>query len=234
MGFFEGVLQADDTRYVGSIARHIVQTADASTARGRVIALRDYLRAHVSYLGAPFNDRPFLRATAIDVLRSGHGYCGEVTRAFICLAAAVGIPAQRINLYGRSPHVVAEAELAPGDRVIVDCQNPPHVPGLERLDQLVLSRKYEGYSTLNLRRLYLQGLFSRVTLQIGPLTFWTENPHALKATLWFLLTLALLGFQAGKMLIHIYLHRRGWVRTSNRAAIRGTVIVTATDPGHLP
>src|SRR5215471_2274501 len=138
ISFNEAVTQRKNNQYIKSVAEEIVQKANAFDNRARVIALRDYLREHVKYQGASEEDRPFLRASAADTLRSGRGFCGEVTRAFIRLADAVGIRAQRINLYGRLNHVVAEAELRPGERVLVDSQNPPHIRDLEPLDQVML------------------------------------------------------------------------------------------------
>src|SRR5439155_17985609 len=125
-----------------------------------------------------------------------------------------------INLYGKSPHVVAEAELAPGDRVIVDCQNPPKIAGLERLDRLILRPEYSDYSTLHLRRLHLNWLVSRLKLEMGPLTYWTENPHSLKASLWLLLAAAFLGLKGARSLVGFSLRRRGWIHVSNVPALR--------------
>ena len=153
-----------------------------------------------------------MRATAADTLRSGLGYCGEVTRVFICMAASVGVRAQRINLYGKENHVVAEAQLAPEKRVIVDCQNPPRIAQLVPLDKVILQPECSDYSTLNLRRLRLNWLVSRLKLEMGPLTYWTENPHLLKATIWFFLAAALLSLKLALQLARLMLRRAGWVR----------------------
>jgi len=219
MSSIEATKQLQESRYVKAIAEGIVQKAGAGDNRSRVIALRDYLRERVSFQGAPDADRPFLRATAAETLRSGKGYCGEVTRAFIRLSAAVGIRAQRINLYGSDNHVVAEAELRPGERVLVDGQYPPHVRDLEPLDRVILRPEYDDYSTLHLRRLRLNWLVSRIKLEMGPLTYWIENPHALKSGLWLALALALLIgkflFIGGKSLAIRLLARRGWVKVAD-------------------
>lgn len=218
MSLFEAGVQRQNSRYIKSVAEEVVQKAGAKDSRARVIALRDYLREHISFQGAPYNDRPFLRASAADTLRSGKGYCGEVTRAFIRLADAVGIKAQRINLYGSDNHVVAEAELQPGERVLVDGQNPPHVRELEPLDQVMQRPEYDDYSTLHLRRLHLNWLVTRLKLEMGPLTYWIENPHALKSSLWLALALALLIarflFLGGRSLAKRLLIRRGWVKVA--------------------
>jgi len=120
----------------------------------------------------------------------------------------------RLCGYGGDNHVVAEAELRPGERVLVDSQNPPHARDLEPLDEVILRLEYYDYSTLHLRRLHLNWLVSRVKLELGPLTYWTENPHALKSGLWLALAMTLL---VGKFLFmgerspaRILLARGGW------------------------
>lgn len=227
MGLAQSRLQYPDSHYVRSIAWDVIQRAGAADPRSRVIALRDYLQANVSLHGAPVDHRPFLRASATETLRSRKGLCGEVTRTFIVMAEAVGIRAQRINLWGTSPHVVAEVELGPGDKVLVDAQNPPRIAGLERLDRVILRDGYDDYYTLNLRRLGLNAMISRIKIEMGPLTYWTENPHALQALLWFLLALALvvacLAIQLGRACVRYCLHRRGWVHISNAKVARQTV-----------
>jgi hypothetical protein len=216
MCVFEAITQYQNSRYIKALADEIVRKAGAKDNRSRVIALRDYLREHVSFEGADDGDRPFLRASAADTLRSGKGYCGEVTRAFIRLAEAAGIRAQRINLYGADNHVVAEAELSPGVRVLVDGQNPPHVRDLETLDQVMLRPEFDDYSTLHLRRLHLNWLVSRVKLQLGPLTYWIESPSALRSTMWLSSVLTLLvgryTFVAARSMSRKFLVKRGWVK----------------------
>ena len=215
MSASEAVLQREDDNYLRVVTRNIFLDAGAHDRRSQIVAIRDYLRSHISYHGAPYWDRPFLRDTAVDTLRTGLGYCGEDTRAFICMAATDGIWAQRINLVGRDLHVVAEAEVTPGDDVIVDCQNPPHIRDLESLDQVMQRPEYSDYYTLNLRRFRVAWLIARLKLQMGPLTFWTENPHAMKAVLWGVpVILMALGVALRRLLRHV-LHRRGWVHLSN-------------------
>jgi Transglutaminase-like superfamily len=210
--------QIDENKYIKRLAEEIIRDNNACDNISRVIALRDYLRENVTHQFAVHNYRPFLRASAAETLRSGKGYCGESTRAFIKLADAVGIRAQRINLYGESSHVVAEAELRPGHRVLVDSQNPPQVRDLESLDRVIVRPEYRDYSTLNLRRLRLSRLITRVKLEIGPLTYWTENPHALKAALWVALASIIIVTRMvwilSRALVGRYLQRNGWVRVS--------------------
>jgi hypothetical protein len=211
----EAAQQYKESSYVDAVAWEVVNREQTKDARSRIIALRDYLRQNVTFQSAPMQGRPFLRASAAETLQSGKGYCGEVTRAFIQMADAVGIRAQRINLYGRNPHVVAEAELSPGDAVIVDCQYPPQIRDLEKLDQVILRREYDDYYTLNLRRLRINWLVTRIKTEIGPLTYWTENPRALKAALWFGLAFFLVVCKAARSLFRYLLHKRGWVHVSD-------------------
>ena len=215
LAFYQLVLQYDEQRYVASVARKIVKDAGATDARSRVLALRDYLRQNVSFHDAPTIDRPFLRDSAADTLRSGKGYCGEVTRAFICMSGALGIPAQRINLWGKSPHVLAEADLGDGNRVLVDSQNPPQVADLEPLDQVMQRPEYDDYYTLNLRRLGVSKVVSRLKLEMGPLTYWTENPHALKALLMLGLAAGLIVINRLRYLLRLLLRKRGWIHKSS-------------------
>jgi hypothetical protein len=219
MSSIEAVEQHQESLYVKAVAGEVVRKAGAEDNRARVIALRDYLRERVTFQGAPYDVRPFLRATAAETMRSGKGYCGEVTRAFIRLAGAAGIKAQRINLYGKDNHVVAEAELSPGEWALVDGQNPPHIRDLEPLDQVILRPEFDDYSTLHLQRLRLNWLVSRIRLEMGPLTYWFEEPHALKSALWLALALALLIgnplFAGGRSLTRMLLAKNGWVRVTS-------------------
>ncbi|MGH8597439.1 MAG: transglutaminase domain-containing protein, partial [Gammaproteobacteria bacterium] len=197
-GLFEWSRQWQENRFVGNLAQDIVEKARASDNRSRVLALQAYLRTHVTYHGASYDNRPFFRASASDTLQSGKGYCGEVTRAFIRMSAAVGIRAHRINLYGSLLHVVAEAELGAGDKVIVDCQHTPQVIKLERLEQVIARPEYDNYATLNLRRLGLDRFVPPFQWEIGPVSDWLESPHAIKASLWFLLAI---GFMVARRLL---------------------------------
>lgn len=214
------VLYFQNQRYVAQVARSVIEQAQAQGPRERVLALQKYLQTHVSYHGAPHDDRPFFRASAADTLQSGLGYCGEVSRAFIKMAHAVGIRAQRINLYGPlGSHVVAEAELNEHERVIVDCQNPPQVPELEPLEKTMLRPNYNDYSTLNLRRLHLDWLFRRVKLEMGMWNYWLESPHALKALSWLALAVTLVSLRLVILvvprLLRRILTRCGWVQLSD-------------------
>lgn len=215
----EAYWQIQEDRFIAELAGRIVSRSGATTPLEKVTALREHILGNVRFQGAAYDDRPFFRASAAETLQSGMGYCGEVTRAFINLAGAEGIRAQRINLWGRTPHVVAEAEISKGNNVIVDCQNPPMIPNLETLDNVILSHDFEDYYTLNLRRLHLTWLITRVRMRLGLATWWLENPHALKSILWGGLLVLSLGLwcAAGcfRKLLRSFLLRRGWVHRSS-------------------
>lgn len=180
----EAYRQVGEDRYIDDLAGRIVSKAGARSPREKVIALREHIIHNVRYQGAQYYNRPVFRATAAETLQSGLGYCGEVTRAFINLALAEGIRAQRINLWGKDPHVVAEAEIEPGKFVIADCQNPPKVKDLVSLDEAISQPQFDDFYTFNLRRMRLEGVVTRLRTETWTLIYWLENPHALMATIW--------------------------------------------------
>lgn len=185
MGLWSAASGINDSRYVRAVAVEAAAKAGAETDRDRIIAMRDYLRTHVTSVGVRSAGRPFLRDSAAETLRKGNGFCGEVSRAFVIMAFELGIPARRLNLYGRSPHVVAEAKAAPHHFVVVDSQSPPLIADLESLDEVIRRFGYTDHYTLNLRRFHLDRLLPRVSLDAGPLTYWLEQPDLIRATGWF-------------------------------------------------
>ena len=179
-----------DEQYVRVVARDVVQSVHGAEPRSVVLALRDHVRSHVTHRGLPFDGRPFLRDSAADTLRSGKGHCGEATRAFINLAAAVGISAQRLYLEGQTPHVVAEVTLEGGDELIVDAFDEPYIPDIESLDEVMRRPQFNSYSTLNGRRA-LRWLPS-FRSNLGPVSYWIESPHLLRALFWLISAIILL------------------------------------------
>lgn len=229
----EGFIEARETDYVGTIAHTVVEAARAATREQKALALRDYLRQHVSYQGLPQDNRPYFRYSAADVLRTGRGYCGDVSRAFICMADAVDLPAQRINLYGTDIHTVAEADIGQRRRVVLDCQNPPHIPDalpgpdgkrrLPTIDQVIALPQYDDYYTLNLRRIHVNWLVTRVKLENGPVNVWMERPHALKAFLWLFIAALVGGYALWRAALRRWLLRRGWIHISDRPRVERAV-----------
>lgn len=203
----------EDSR-LRQIAELIVSEAGATTQRHKAVAIRDFLRKNVTYQGVSISGRPFLRSTALETINSGKGYCGEVTRSFIGLARTVGVQAQRINLYGKDNHVVAVADLGDGESTIIDCQHPAHIVELQTLDRVMLLPEFSDYSTFNFRRIGFGWLIPRLKVNIGWLTYLTENPYTIKALI-SLLLLAILWFLAlCRDVVSWFLHKRGWVHSS--------------------
>jgi hypothetical protein len=190
-----------EQRWIAEKARAIVQTTQASNKEDEILALRDYIRKHVRYEGLSESGRPFLRATAKETLQSGRGFCGEATRAFIVLARSLGIRSQRVNLYGRINHVVAEVELN-GRLVLVDLQeNPVTNSILDRqwwtVDEVLFLKEspWKNYSNIHLGRLPLINLFVRgIRLRIGLISWIVENPPLMKAILFLVLSVMVVFF----------------------------------------
>lgn len=212
----------EDSR-LRQIAESIVSEAGATTQRHKAVAIRDFLRKNVTYQGVSISGRPFLRSTALETINSGKGYCGEVTRSFIGLARTVGVQAQRINLYGKNNHVVAVADLGDGESTIIDCQHPAHIVELQTLDKVMLLPEFSDYSTFNFRRIGFGWLIPRLKVNIGWLTYLTENPNALKAFGAFSSIIFLNALACVRPSIRRFLKWRGWVHTSDEAAIRNTL-----------
>ena len=100
LGISEAVTQRRESRYVAAMAQNIVRQANASDETSTIIALRDYLRRNVTRDNYPVRGRPFLRDTAAYALQTGHGRCGESTRAFVNMAESLGLHAYRLYIEG--------------------------------------------------------------------------------------------------------------------------------------
>lgn len=162
-----------EQKYLDKKAHEIVSAANAHTQTEQILALRDYVRLNVTSAGLNLNDkRPFLRDSAKRTLEKGKGFCGEATRTFVCLSRQLGIEAQRINLYGKYPHVVAEVELNTGEQFFVDCTRTPD--GTTMFDLLITLKQlmsdpkygYTYYSTIHLRRIGLYKILKGLRLRI--------------------------------------------------------------------
>jgi Transglutaminase-like superfamily len=181
VGAFYAVKQYREQRYVNQFARNVSAQAGSRDTMGTVVALRDYLRQNVRRDSFPARGRPFLRNTAAETLASGKGRCGESTRAFVNMAAGLGIQARRLYLEGRRRHVVALVTLEDGRQVIVDSADRPFFFDIEPLDQLSQHPEFNYHSSFNAQRM-LVALPSN-TINLGPLSYVFENPHAIAALL---------------------------------------------------
>jgi hypothetical protein len=219
----DAILSVQDACYTRGMAETVVCQAGAATPRQKVLALRNYLRkeVHIPHTPGWMEDRPFLRQSAAETLQTHEGWCGEETRAFIVMADAVGVRAQRLNLYGEADaHVVAEADLGCDGKVIVDCQQPPHIAELTPLDEVVGGSQFKDYSTLNLRRVGLGSFVPRLKLSMGAVGYWVERPHMLRALFWAALALGLVTLKGLRSLVRWLLHRRGWIHASDQARLQ--------------
>jgi hypothetical protein len=180
----EGITQKREDDYVRTQAREALRDAPASDSGARLLALRDYVRARVHNVDFHARGRPFLRDTTADILRNGKGRCGEATRAFVNLARASGIDAQRLYLDGPRPHVLAVVHTGDGRRLVVDPYESPYVKGVEPLERLPAHPEFTSYTTLGFRRMWPLRSFPSNEFNLGPLNYLLENPHALTSLLW--------------------------------------------------
>jgi hypothetical protein len=167
-----------------------LRDAPGDDLNSKVTAIRDYLRTHVRDIWFYADRRPFLRDTAADTLRLGRGRCGEATRAFINMARAAGIPAQRLYLEGVKSHVVALIDGEDGRRMIVDSADNPFFAENEPLSNLPNHVGFTSASSLEWRRLRILRRIPSNEWRLGPLVYFLENPHALVACLSFILSAA--------------------------------------------
>ncbi|MBI2269188.1 MAG: transglutaminase domain-containing protein [Bacteroidetes bacterium] len=94
----------------------------------RVKKIHAYVKSHIGFEGLDVNmDRPILRASEIETLKSGKGFCGENVRVMIKLLDQVGIPARRFYLYGEQwQHVLTECKID-GKWYLIDAHNDPFI-----------------------------------------------------------------------------------------------------------
>ncbi|MBV9926487.1 MAG: transglutaminase domain-containing protein [Acidobacteria bacterium] len=193
-----GALQMREQRrqdeYVRAVTREVLAGVP-DDFDSKVIALRDYVRAHVRNVEFWRLSRPFLRDTAADTLRTGKGRCGEASRVFVNMALAAGIDAQRLYLEGEKSHVVSVVGRSDGSRLIVDsATDPTYFPDLEPLAAFSTHKEFETYSTW--RRTRALRRLPPNFVSLGPLAYLFENPHALLAGLCFLASASLLALAA--------------------------------------
>jgi hypothetical protein len=226
---YEFVQYRAELRWAGLRARQVVTQAHAVSTEQQVHALADYVKNNVRFEDAPYTNRPFLRASAKDILSSGRGYCGEATRAFVVMASTLNIPSQRINLHGPTVnHVVPEVEVKRGHWVLVDIQRNPVTnafldPKWRTLDESMTAPEspFVDYSNINLRRVPLLSHFvRRVKLQNTELGWILENPELIMSIFLAGMSLLLIAVLImDRILIRLYSRRLGveFVPYRNRA-----------------
>jgi hypothetical protein len=188
----EAVRQHREDVYVRSVSEEVLRETPGSDPVSRVAALRDFVRGRVRNQNFSARNRPFLRDTAAETLRSGKGRCGEATRVFVNLAAAAGIRAQRLYLEGSRPHVVAVVSAEDGSKLLVDSFEQPYLPEIEPLEGLARHKEFTSYSTFGWRRSRALRALPAHEVSLGPLNYLLENPHALLSFVWLLLAASML------------------------------------------
>jgi hypothetical protein len=196
LGLREGVRQHRDDLYVQAAAQEALSEATGTDLASKLTAMRDFVRTRVRNVDFPARNRPFLRHSAADTLAMGKGRCGEATRLFVNMASSVGISAHRLYLEGRKPHVVAVVVAEDGSRFAVDSADRPYLSEIEPLDKLQKNPQFTSYSTLGWRRLGVLRSLPSHDVNLGPLNYVFENPHALLACLWLLPSATLFGLAA--------------------------------------
>jgi len=182
----EGIEQKREDDYLRMHAREALRDVPTDNFEARLTALRDYVRERVHNVNFSARGRPFLRNTAAETLRTGHGRCGEATRAFVNLARESGIDAQRLYLDGLRFHVLSIVRAPDGRRLVVDAYDKPYVAETEPLERLLDDHtEFASYSTLGFRRLWLLRSLPSNEIGLGPLNYLLENPHALSSLLLF-------------------------------------------------
>lgn len=192
-GISEAVSQHLESRYVTEMAQNIVSQANATDTTSTIVALRDYLRRNVTANNYPVVGRPFFRDTAEYALRTGKGRCGESTRAFINMAESLGIHAQRLYLEGELEHVVALVTLSDGRQLIVDSIDFPYFLNIEEFRPGIQFPDFNYYSSINLHRWLKKPSLPANTYDPPGLSYFMENPHALKALFYFSLSAGCIG-----------------------------------------
>lgn len=120
----------------------------------RVRIIMRYIKKTLSFEGVNKTaKRPFLRATAVETLKSKKGLCGEFSRVGILLLHFAGIEAQRFYLFGpKWEHVLLNCKID-GKWYLIDNFNEPSVEMKETDIKKVEFPKFEllrnDWSALN-------------------------------------------------------------------------------------
>ena len=184
LGLRAGVRQYREDLYVQAAAREAISETTSPDIALKVAAIRDFIRGRIKSENFSSRNRPFLRDSAAESLEKGRGRCGEATRLFVNMASAVGISAHRLYLEGRKPHVVAVVKAEDGRKLVIDSTDRPYVPEIVSFESLQQDSQFTAYSTFGFRRLSILRSLPSHDVNLGPLNYVLENPHALIACLW--------------------------------------------------
>jgi hypothetical protein len=106
------------------------------------------------------------------------------------MAESLGIHAQRLYLEGELEHVVALVTLSDGRQLLVDSIDPPYFLNIEELHPGMQFPDFNYYSSINLHRWLKKPSLPANTYDPPGLSYFMENPHALKALFYFSLSAA--------------------------------------------
>lgn len=170
--------------------------------KDKLIAVMAYLKSHISYVGldkkAP---RPILRASSLEILNSGKGFCGEYARVGIKMLHIAGINARRFYLFGTQwEHVILECELNSKWYLIDMFSDPTTAMTSNDIDKID-SPKFELLRNENPENPWVDYHRIRLFHNIGILNSFKdvkfpnflivffESPYLIKSVVWFLLFL---------------------------------------------
>lgn len=193
LGLRECVRQYREDLYVRAATLEVLRSAKGSDVNSKVSALQEFIRTRVRRTEFPARNRPFLRASAAETLAAGKGRCGEATRLFINMASVAGISARRLYLEGQKPHVVAVADAEDGGKLVIDSSDVPYIPEIVPFETLQQNPQFTAYLTFGFKRFSLLRSLPSHDINLGPLNYVVENPHALIACLWLLPSATLFG-----------------------------------------
>lgn len=165
-----------------------------------IVKIKNYLTTKIQYSLLDKNvKRPLLRATAVQTLKSGKGFCGENSRLAVLLLNYGGVRANRIYLYGELwQHVVCEFKW--GDNYyLFDGHNDPETALNDEYIGKILSSDINSYPNGYISnpwvdycriKIFRQIYFLRFMSKIRPSTlsvYIFENPYLIKSILFLFL-----------------------------------------------
>ncbi len=167
-----------------------------------IIKIKYYLSAKITYSQSDKTaKRPLLRATAVQILKSGKGLCGENSRLAVLLLNYGGVRANRVYLYGKLwQHVVCEFKW--GDEYyLFDGHNDPETSLKDELVGKILSSDIDSYPNGYTSNPWIDYCRIKILWQISFLKFISkmrphlmlvyifENPYLIKSIFYLFLTM---------------------------------------------
>lgn len=193
-----------EKRKISNLTHKLIKKNNIETEQD-IISIKKYL---LETIHCDVNEKPrhrsLLRATAMQTLKSGHGFCGDNARLAINILHVGGIKANRIYLFGKKwIHIVVEMKLK-GQWFLFDGHNDPEMLLTDEMVCKIPSEEIDSYPNnypmnpwLNfcriklLRRKPFPKSWCKIRLASFLILFF-ENPNLIKAV--FFLLLFLLSF----------------------------------------